>query len=96
MKKISIKFILCSLIFSLSIISGSIFVNHKENYKLCNNSFYGYNVDYTTTTDENHLTTIDLNHDYTSTLPSSYDLRDKIEIKVEDQKQYGICYAYGT
>ena len=31
-----------------------------------------------------------------ATIPAKYDLRDYINIKVENQKSYGICYAFAT
>lgn len=95
MKKFSIKFILISLIFALSIVSGNIFT-HREVKSSASISFYGYNDNYTTEIDENNLVKVDINKNLTETLPSSYDLRDYIDIKVENQKGYGICYAYGS
>ena len=94
MKKVN-KLILCSLILALSIIGGSVFVGLKQQTNMDVSAFYGYNDSYISTTDKNYLTEIELTNNYTS-LPSTYDLRDYIQIKVEDQKTYGICYAFGS
>ena len=96
MKKFSINFILINLIITLSIFSGNVFVKENHYKETANTSFYGYNDSYITKTDENTLITVDLNEDLTTSLPSKYDLRDYIDIKVEDQKSYGICYTFGN
>ena len=96
MKKLTIKFILISLILSLSIVCGNVFVNNKQSSPTLKINFYGYDDSYITETSENHLVSIDLTNDVTGSIPTRYDLRDYIEIKVENQKNYGICYAFGS
>lgn len=94
MKKFN-KLVLCSLVLALCVAGVSFFGRVKDKPVTNISTFYGYNDSYTTNTEETHLKKIELTENYTS-LPSSYDLRDYIDIKVENQKTYGICYAFGS
>ncbi len=45
---------------------------------------------------EDNVVQNNLAYQQTDTLPTSFDLRTKIKIDVEDQKTYGTCWSYGA